>query len=171
MPIEPLLLDVRPILASGGHPLSAINEAADCLKPGQALRLLAPFRPDPLFRLMEDKGFDAHPVTLPDGGCDVLFTPRQEAEPEGPSIPSPLTWPDPVEHLDLSGLTAGSAAQKILGALDAHAEGEVVFVLLDEEPAFLYSDLTSRRHGWVGNYDASGETYRILIRRGAAVAA
>ncbi|MBB4065387.1 DUF2249 domain-containing protein [Gellertiella hungarica] len=172
MPNEPLLLDVRPILASGGQPLAAIDAAVDCLRPGQALRLLAPFRPQPLFRLMEGKGFDAHPVDLPDGGCEVLFTPREEAGDlnAASAIPSPLTWPDPVLLLDLTGRPSGEASERILATLELQTEGEVIFVLLDGEPAFLYSDLTSRRHGWVGNYDAAGETYRILIRRGASIA-
>lgn len=171
MAIEPIQLDVRPILASGGHPLTAIQQAVDCLQPGQALRLRAPFRPDPLFRLMEEKGFEAHVADLDGGGCEVLFVPREEAPAAVSAIPSPLTWPDPVELLDLTDAVPTHVGPRILEALDAMAEGDVVFVLLRQEPTFLYSDLTSRRHGWVGNYDQSGETYRILIRRGLAVAA
>ncbi len=171
MPIEPLLLDVRPILASGGHPLAAIKSAIDCLAPGQALRLVAPFRPEPLFRLMQEKGYEAHVADRDDGGTEVLFVPREEQAAEASAIPSPLTWDDPVAHLDLSDLAPEAVKARVLAALEARAEGEVIFVLLKEEPAFLYSDLTSRRHGWVGNYDARGETYRILIRRGMAVAA
>lgn len=168
---EPILLDVRPILASGGHPLTAIREAVDCLTPGQALRLIAPFRPDPLFRLMEEKGFEAHIADLAEGGCEVLFVPRDEAPSDDPAIPSPLTWSDPVELLDLTDATPAHIVPRILEALEGIGEGDVLFVLLRQEPTFLYSDLTSRRHGWVGNYDASGETYRILIRRGLAEAA
>lgn len=171
MAIEPIHLDVRPILASGGHPLTAIREAVDCLQPGQALRLIAPFRPDPLFRLMEEKGFEAHVAELAGGGCEVLFVPRDEGGSEDPAIPSPLTWSDPVELLDLTDATPAHVTPRILEALDGLAEGDVIFVLLRQEPTFLYSELTSRRHGWVGNYDASGETYRCLIRRGMAVVA
>ncbi len=171
MPAEPMLLDVRPILASGGHPLSAINRAVDCLEPGQALRLLAPFRPDPLFAIMDGKGFDAHVATAGEGDFDILFVPRDKADPEAPGIPSPLTWSDPVEHFDLTGVERGAAVRHLLDTLDDLAEGEVVFALFRQEPDFLYSDLTSRRHAWVGNHDASGECYRILIRRGAPFAA
>ena len=50
-------LDVRPILADGGEPFQAIMAAVDGLAPGQGLTLLAPFRPQPLFSVMERKGF------------------------------------------------------------------------------------------------------------------
>lgn len=162
---EPRILDVRPILASGGQPLAAIREATDGLEPGQALRLLAPFRPDPLFRLMENRGYEAHVSDLPDGGCEVLFLPAGKTEQtEGPAVPSPLTWTDPVRFLDLTDSDEPEIRQRVLGALERADEGDVIFVLLNHMPAFLYSDLTSRRHGWVGNFDAAGENYRILIR-------
>jgi hypothetical protein len=39
------ILDVRPILRSGGEPFQAIMEAVQELKTGEGLKLLAPFRP------------------------------------------------------------------------------------------------------------------------------
>lgn len=167
MPIEPLVLDVRPVIGAGGHPMDTILAAVGRLGPGQALRLIAPFRPEPLFRMLEQKGFDAHPVDQPNGDCEVLFTPRDlpSAE-EDAGIPSPLVWPDPERHFDLTELEDAAASTRALAALDGMAEGSVLFALFSRKPDFLYSDLTRRNHRWVGNFDRSGETYRMLIRRG-----
>ncbi len=166
MPTEPLFLDVRPLIAAGGHPLDAINAEIGRLTVGQSFRLLAPFRPEPLFRMLSERGFDAHPVDQPNGDCEVLFTPRDALPEIGDSIPSPLVWPDPLHHFDLTELDDVSSARRTLQALDGMPEGAVLFVLFAREPEFLYSDLTRRNHRWVGNFDSSGEIYRMLIRRG-----
>lgn len=63
----PREFDVRPILRSGGEPFQAIMEAVNGLRPGQALRLLAPFRPQPLFKVMEGRGF-SHETQEMQGG-------------------------------------------------------------------------------------------------------
>lgn len=172
MPMEPHVLDVRPILASGGQPMQAILSALNQLAAGQALRLIAPFRPEPLFKVMEKKGYAAHPVDQPNGDCEVLFTPLDApdaGDAEGaPSAPSPLSWPDPERHLDLTDLDPPEPMARILGELEDMTEGSVLFSLLTREPVFLYSELTRRGHTWVGNFDSSGETYRILIRRGGS---
>lgn len=166
MPTEPLFLDVRPLIKAGGHPLDAINTAIAQLLPGQSLRLLAPFRPEPLFGMLSARGFDAHPVDQPNGDCAVLFTPREAWPPESEAIPSPLVWPDPQQHFDLTELDDTTSARRALQALDDLPQGAVLFALFAHEPDFLYSDLTRRNHRWVGNFDKSGETYRMLVRRG-----
>ena len=66
---EPLTLDVRPLLARGEEPFAAIMAAADSLRSGQVLRLLAPFRPVPLFSVMTNRGFTAEEHALPGGLC------------------------------------------------------------------------------------------------------
>ena len=116
--------------------------------------------------MLSARGFDAHPVDQPNGDCEVLFTPRDALPEIGDSIPSPLVWPDPLHHFDLTELDDVSSARRTLQALDGMPEGAVLFVLFAREPEFLYSDLTRRNHRWVGNFDSSGEIYRMLIRRG-----
>lgn len=57
-------LDVRPMLADGQEPFSVIMETAAQVVPGGTLELLAPFEPQPLFRVMRQQGFGyvAEPV-------------------------------------------------------------------------------------------------------------
>ena len=58
---SPFLLDVRPVLKAGGEPFADIMAAVAQLQPGQTLRLLATFKPVPLFTVMGGSGF-AHDV-------------------------------------------------------------------------------------------------------------
>ena len=53
--MEYVELDVRPILAAGGEPFGRIMETVASLGPGEGIRLLAPFRPAPLFAALNRK--------------------------------------------------------------------------------------------------------------------
>ena len=52
-----LTLDVRPKLAQGREPFVRIMEAAATLAPGQALVIVAPFEPVPLYSVLGARGF------------------------------------------------------------------------------------------------------------------
>ena len=57
-------LDVRETLRAGGEPRSQIVAAADALPEGCVLHLRTTFRPDPLFRLLHQRGFHFHTATF-----------------------------------------------------------------------------------------------------------
>ncbi|WP_395516271.1 DUF2249 domain-containing protein [Pseudorhizobium flavum] len=162
-------LDVRPILESGGEPFQAIMGAVDALAPGEGLKLLAPFRPQPLFTVMARRGFDYELEELQDGDFEVRFLPKQ-VEPEirySGDGPSPDLWPDPSIDLDLSELDPPEPMVRLLAEAERLDAGEVIFAVLSREPVFLFPELTSRGHQWVGNFDATGNLYRIMIRIGS----
>ncbi|WP_323039602.1 DUF2249 domain-containing protein [Gemmobacter sp.] len=164
-----LELDVRPALARGEEPFAAIMAAADSLAPGQALRLIAPFRPAPLFNVMANRGFASTDRRLPDGAWEVIFTPV--AQGAGPglapgSAPGAALWPDPVQVLDLAGLPPPEPMVRILEALTGMPAGAVLFALLDREPMFLFPELAHRGHEWAGNMAVDGTGYRLLVRCG-----
>lgn len=50
-------LDVRPVLARGGEPFSAIRQRVDNLKSGEGLIVIAPFLPSPLIEKLGSEGF------------------------------------------------------------------------------------------------------------------
>jgi uncharacterized protein (DUF2249 family) len=159
-------LDVRPILASGGEPFGEILSAIESLRPGEGLRLIAPFRPAPLFQVLASKGF-SHRERKSDGGdWEVLFTRREEDqfpdEEAAPGVGSP--WPDPLMLLDKRELDAPEAMVRILEATEAMQPGEVMSALLRHEPASLLPELEKRGHTWRGGFDRRGETYRLLVR-------
>ena len=60
-------LDVRPTLSTGGEPFMEIMTFVDALEPGEGFELLATFRPEPLLKVMETKGFSNMSVELADG--------------------------------------------------------------------------------------------------------
>ena len=70
-------LDVRPILRAGGEPFEAIMGAVSQLDPGQGLRLLATFKPVPLFSVLGAKGFAHEAQELADGDWEVIFRPEE----------------------------------------------------------------------------------------------
>ncbi len=52
-----VILDVRPDVESGGEPFVRIMEAADAIKPGGTLVIIAPFEPVPLYDVLGARGF------------------------------------------------------------------------------------------------------------------
>ncbi|WP_117195191.1 DUF2249 domain-containing protein [Rhizobium terrae] len=160
-------LDVRPILRNGGEPFEAIMTAVGALQPGQGLKLFAPFKPQPLYRVMDAKGFDHDVVELDGGDFEVRFTPRlEEAVALSENAVSPELWAEPSVELDLSDLDPPEPMQRILAEAETLGAGEVIFAVLAREPVFLFPELTRRGHQWVGNFDRDGSAYRIMIRVG-----
>lgn len=168
--MRPYELDVRPHLARGEEPFGVIMAAVDALAGGQPLRLIAPFRPVPLFGVMANRGFAAQDRALADGGWEVVFTPVTGSEPEPGLAPGSAAgaafWPDPEEVLDLTGLSAPEPMVRILSTLEGMEPGAVLFALLDRAPMFLFPELAQRGHEWAGNEAPSGGGYRLMMRRG-----
>jgi len=65
--------DARPILARGEKPLPAILAAAQGLKPGQGLLVIAPFLPAPLIELFRSEGWLSEAKSGKDGHWRVYF--------------------------------------------------------------------------------------------------
>jgi uncharacterized protein (DUF2249 family) len=148
---RPLDLDVRPILRDGGEPFGAIMEAVARLAPGQCLRLLAPFKPVPLFGVLGARGFEASAREIGDGDWEVLFAPQAPAE---PSIEIDNRHLDPPEPM-----------VRTLEVLERLMPGEALVALLPREPIFLLKELETRGHRWRGATEPDG-SYRVVIRAG-----
>lgn len=167
-------LDVRPILRDGGEPFSAIMEAVGALAPGQSLRLLATFKPLPLFQVLGARGFEAAAREIGGGDWEVIFTPASAAAPapsEGPQAGQPAAadpqdWPEPVTELDNRDLDPPEPLTRTLEGVEALAPGQTIAALLPREPAFLFNELQARGHAWRGALAPEGH-YRVVIRRGA----
>lgn len=162
-------LDVRPILAAGGEPFGKIMSVVASLKPGEGLRLLAPFRPIPLFQALGSKGFSHRDREIGGGDWEVLFarSGADEFADETASSSVEAEWPDPLMHLDNRELDPPEPMARILEAIEAMQPGEVMSALLRREPSFLLPELEKRGHAWRGGFDRKGETYRLLVRIGA----
>jgi uncharacterized protein (DUF2249 family) len=165
-------LDVRPILRAGGEPFQRITETVAALAPGQGLRLLATFKPVPLFSVLGSMGFSHEAREIEGGDWEVLFRPAQTASAVKPEpaarVADTSGWPQPVQHLDNRDLDPPEPMVRILAASETMKEGEVLSALLCREPSFLIPELAKRGHAWRGGFEPDGKTYKILVRIGAS---
>lgn len=159
-------LDVRPLLANGVEPFPQIMSAVEALSPQQGLRLLAPFRPEPLFNVMRRRGFSHQVRELGGGDYEVCFLPAAASVAHSQDAASADIWPEAVLELDLTDLDPPQPMVRILAELEGMQPGEVLFALLSREPVFLFPELQRRGHQWVGSHDETGTVFRMLVRRG-----
>lgn len=180
-------LDVRPILRDGGEPFAEIMNAVASLTSGQSLKLLATFRPVPLFAVMARNGFEHSEREISDGDWEVVFTPCTDASaaadlPENAPASPPARarqggpsaapgeaddgqWPAACQSLDNRGLEPPEPMVRTLEAVEGMAVGEVLEIWNDRDPLFLYPELATRGH--LAHREVRGaEGYRILIRKG-----
>lgn len=170
--LPPETLDVRELLRAGGEPFGKIMSTLARLAPGQGLRLLATFKPEPLFAVLARRGFSHAEREIGNGDWEVLFSPGAPAAP--PPRPGPAaaageaaSWPAPARSLDNRGLQPPEPMVRILEALAGMAPGEVLEAFNDREPVLLYPELAARRHAYCAERrDAGG--VRLLVRCHAA---
>lgn len=162
-------VDVRPTLRAGGEPFGEIMAAVNTLAPGQGLRLLATFKPVPLFHVLGSKGFTPEAREIGDGDWEVLFSPAattagEDEEAAAAQADTGGAWPEPAREMDNRDLDPPEPMVRILAATEEMQPGEVLCALLCREPMFLLPELAKRGHSWRGAFEPDGTTYRILIR-------
>lgn len=67
------VFDVRPFIARGDEPFSAIRARVDALDPGHGLTVIAPFLPAPLIEVLKSEGYTSSIEHRGDGGWAVNF--------------------------------------------------------------------------------------------------
>lgn len=162
-------LDVRPIPRAGGEPFDEIMRATAALAPGQGLRLLATFKPVPLFSVLGARGYSHEAREIEGGEWEVLFRPSDVDKPakgEAPDSADDSEWPEPVQTLDNRDLDPPEPMVRTLAAVENMEKGQVLAALLCREPMFLFPELQKRGHHWRGGFEPDGKTYRILVRVG-----
>ncbi|ABC94411.1 hypothetical conserved protein (plasmid) [Rhizobium etli CFN 42] len=159
-------LDVRNILRDGGMPFQLIMDTFASLDPDEGVRLHAIFEPVPLIRQLEQRGYSHLSKRLADDDWEIDFVPREKpgSEPVTATAAAEAIWPEPSWNLDLTDLAPPEPMERILSRLESMKSGEVLFALLNREPLFLFNELKVRGHEWIGDFDASGKIYRIMIR-------
>ena len=171
---EPLTLDVREELRSGGEPLPRILATVGQLKPDQPLRLLATFEPIPLYAVLGRKGFSHAATRHGEGDWEVLFEPGyapdsgRTKQAAGASREAPANgggdWPAPKTSLDNRGLLPPEPLVRILETLEHLGPGEVLEAINERDPVFLYPELEAR--GAAIRVTKQPDGVRLLIRRG-----
>ncbi|HQR03220.1 MAG: DUF2249 domain-containing protein [Proteobacteria bacterium] len=164
-------LDVRPILKAGGEPFAEIMKAAATLENGQGLRLLATFKPVPLFSVMQGKGYSHTEKEIGGGDWEIIFLPLGAAAPESAvSVPKKAdvsdtaNWPAAGQIIDLRGMMPPEPLILTLETVEDMAPGEVVEACYDRDPLLLYPELDVRGHRYHCEKYGANE-YRVRIRR------
>ncbi len=140
-------VDVREDLRRGREPFGKIMGAADQLQPGQALRLIAPLEPVPLFAVMKNRGFTHQSKALGGGDWEVLFEPiPDQAKAPAPAEPPPCpARPTPeIVDVDARGLEPPQPMVQVLEALAELPAGAALRAHTDRRPLHLYAMLEER---------------------------
>jgi uncharacterized protein (DUF2249 family) len=146
-------LDVRPFIAAGDDPLAEIIQRIKVLLPGQVLKIINSFYPQPLILLLEKQGFESFADTIDDNLVETYFYKKQE----GPSDNLQqrkqssdgwetiiLKFNDHIKTIDVRHLEMPLPMTTILEALDGLPPETALFVYHKRIPVFLLPELASR---------------------------
>lgn len=167
-------LDVREDIRQGREPFSKIMVAAGRLKSNEALLLIAPFEPRPLFGVLGQQGFTHESKPTEAGDWEVLF--RREPEPapapakkavaaaSAKPAGRPACGCAAVREVDARGLEPPQPLVTILEALADLPEDTELRAQTDRRPMHLYPQLKER--GFVGESKEQADgSFITYIRR------
>jgi uncharacterized protein (DUF2249 family) len=142
-------LDVRDDIRSGREPFSKIMAAANSLRPGQKLLVVAPFEPVPLIQLLGNQGFEHAGRPIDSGDWEVLFSradisqgrPKARSSSVAPPAADALTTSCDDLVVDARGLEPPLPMIKILEAAASLPAGAELRGYTDRRPMHLYAQL------------------------------
>ena len=136
--LEDVTLDLRQELSrtpEPWEPLFTILWTASQLATGQALRVVAPFRPVLLIKVMEAQGFTHRATHNPAGDWDVVFEPAQALPGESMPASAKTKFTERSIKLNFRGLKKPPPIAKLIGALLHLPEKTDLILYTDEKPA------------------------------------
>jgi uncharacterized protein (DUF2249 family) len=148
-------LDVREDIRAGREPFTRVMQTAASLQAGEALLLVAPFEPVPLYRMLGREGFSNRARAIADGDWEVLFW--RAAGSEIPIASTPLIEPGPLScggtgaqilEVDTRGLEPPQPMITILEALASLPPGAQLLARTERRPLHLDAQLEGR--GFLG---------------------
>lgn len=154
-------LDVREAIRRGEEPLATIMATVADLGPDQVLLLRAPFEPVPLYRALGKRGF-AHCTDR--RAHDDWWVWFYRGEPAAPAMPRVN---EAGGMLDVRGLEPPQPMVAVLERLEILGPGEMLSVVHDRRPTFLYPQLDERGFTHETDEPEPG-VVRIRIRRTAS---
>lgn len=168
-----IALDVRPIMAAGKEPLSAILEKIRALKRGQVLKIVNSFEPTPLMQLLQKQGFDSYAAELNGNLVETWFykkTDWQQCEMPVHTGPSD-NWDeilerfkDRIETIDVRNLEMPLPMLSILESLDRLPPQTALFVYHKRIPVFLLPELAQRQFDYRVKEITAGEVHLIIFK-------
>lgn len=149
-------IDLRPMLAQGVDPLTAVIERAQQVKSRGALELLAPFDPLPLRRILAQMGFTSMARQLAAGHWQISLLRDGQGRIDGAAgdevcrgpadVGAPVRREADGLHIDVRGLEAPQPMVAILRLCASLEDGAAVIVHHERDPIYLYPELAEL--GW-----------------------
>ncbi len=141
------VLDLREDLRKGLAPFAKIMTAAGKVQPGDALVLKTPFKPVPLFKVMEHKGFTSEVLKNAAGDWEIQFTRKGDVVVQPPvestcGCSAPV--PEKVIEVNARGLQPPQPLVTILEAVSNLPENTALLARTDRRPMHLYPELELR---------------------------
>jgi uncharacterized protein (DUF2249 family) len=140
-------LDVRADFRAGQHPCDKIQNALSSVREGEALRLLVPFEPVPLFDVAAGKGLAHKSSQTAEGDWEVIFTHDAAAKPATQNHTAcgcDTTSSAEIVEVDARHLEPPQPMVRILEALARLPQGAALRARTDRRPIHLYSHLEDR---------------------------
>lgn len=166
-------LDVRPVIRAGKDPLQMIMLQVKGMKPGQALKIINTFYPQPLILLLKKQGFDAYVDTIDDNQVDTYFYKKvmTVAAPGYTAAERANDWDklfkqykDKLQVVDVRVMTVPGPMMAILGALEKLPEGNALYVYHKRVPVFLLPELKERKFSLRSKEVSEGQVHLLIFK-------
>jgi uncharacterized protein (DUF2249 family) len=153
--LRTVVVDVRDDIRTGIEPFTRIMATVKRLGADEALLLRAPFEPIPLYGVLGKQGFAHRTERRAADDWSVLFY-RRASTPASESAPGDI--------VDVRGLEPPQPMVRVLERAEGLAPGQVLVVVHERRPIFLYPQLEARGFSHQTTDVGPGEV-RITIRR------
>ncbi|KIC95129.1 DUF2249 domain-containing protein [Flavihumibacter solisilvae] len=166
-------IDVRKILEKGEDPLSLISRHTLNLRPGQLLKIVNSFYPEPLVSLLDKQGFGSFFTEINEDLVETFFYVRCKEERNTLNQPreSNLKWDEVLQiysgrtkTIDVRNLEMPLPMITILEALDELPADQALFVYHKRLPVYLLPELASRNFRYSVNEVREGELNLLIYR-------
>lgn len=166
-------LDVRPVIASGSDPLPLIIKKVKAIQPGQILKIVNSFYPQPLILLLEKQGFTTYADVLDDDLVETYFYKEKETGEITSTKTNDLAngweeilkrFADKMELVDVRAMEMPRPMLTILEALEKLPADTALFVHHKRIPVFLLPELIERKFEFRIKEISEGEVNLIIFK-------
>ena len=166
-------LDVRPVIAAGKDPLSLILQKIKWLKPGQVLKIINSFYPQPLILLLEKQGFESFADVINDDLVETYFYKKRDIAFSTAQQPVDAGegWDDMVQRfknrvqiVDVRQMAMPLPMMTILEALNQLPDEKALFVYHKRIPVFLLPELAERKFTYRIKEISDGQVNLLIFR-------
>lgn len=166
-------LDVRPLIMSGKDPLGLIMQKIRWLRPGETLKIINSFYPEPLILLLKKQGFDSFADVIDDNLVETYF---YKNEVIATTDTKPLVdvyggwdeisekYKDNLQTIDVRRMEMPLPMMTILDALDKLSVDSALFVYHKRIPVFLLPELSERKFSYLIRETRGGEINLLIYR-------